>query len=615
MRAKVWRLGMAMIVVAVVVGAGAVSAQSDAPKIVFTVGTVGTIDSFNPLVGRTALARTSFALQYNLLLDRSADDLSPVPGIATEVPSRANGGISSDGLTWTFDIRDGMTWSDGRPLTAADVAFTYRYVLDNRFACCTSSLRFVDSVNAPSPTKLVIHTTQPTASVLSISDYILPQHIWKDLGPRQAQTFADIPDPVTSGPFHLVERQTDRWTFEANEDYWAGAPHVNEVAFRVFGSQDEMVAALRSGQIDFADDVQGDLFDALRGQPGIGTNAAVSPNVIWTGFNTGADATIPRSDGNPALKDAHVRTALAMAVDKQAIVDEVESGHATVGSSIVPPASGAFHLEPSPDETIPFDIAEANALLDRYGYDDTDGDGIREDPKTGRPLSFRLFSRSDREDTHTIAQYLIGWWSLIGVQATETALTDTQLTNVIFEGNFDAFIWGWIADPDPDFLLSILTSAQRPQAGIWSDTFYSDHRYDAAYLEQKSILDPVERAAFIRRMEAQVYADVPYIVLFTDDVLQAYRSDRWTGFTSQPADHGNLLGRTGPASYMSIEPVSGAGAGGSGGDGGEGARGGGSTGLVIGAVTALMVVAGSLVVLTRRRRGGGGPGGDPSDNG
>ena len=244
MRAKVGRLGAAMVVVVVSWGSRpAQSSRRAPPRRPSSRSARSHIDSFNPLVGRTALAPMSFALQYNLLLDRSADDLSPVPGIATEVPSRANGGISSDGLTWTFDIREGMTWSDGRPLTAADVAFTYDYILDNRFACCTSSLRFVDSVTAPSPTRLVIHTTQPTATVLSISDYILPQHIWKDIGPRQATAFANIPDPVTSGPFHLVERQTDRWTFEANEDYWAGAPHVDEVAFRVFGSQDEMVAA------------------------------------------------------------------------------------------------------------------------------------------------------------------------------------------------------------------------------------------------------------------------------------------------------------------------------------------------------------------------------------
>jgi peptide/nickel transport system substrate-binding protein len=582
----------------IIVGAasGGARAQTPAAKVIFTYGSVNNIDSFNPLVGATVPAAMSFALQYNLLLDLSPTDLSPIPGIATEVPSQANGGISSDGLTWTYSIREDMTWSDGQPLTAADVAFTYHYLLDNSFACCTGSLRFVDSVTAPSPTQLVIHTTQPTAGLLSIDAYILPEHIWKDIGRDQARTFDDYPDPVTSGPFHLVDWQQDSWTFEANPDYWAGAPNVDEVVFRVYPSQDALVVALRSGEIDFADGVQADLFDSLTGEPGIRTNAAVTSDVIWAGLNTGADVTIPKSDGNRALRDVNVRMALAMAVDKQAIVDEVEHGHATAGSSIVPPTAATFHLEPSAKETIPFDIAGANALLDRLGYVDTDHDGVREDPTTGDPLTFRLFSRSAREDTHTIAQYLIDWWRRIGVRTTETSLSDKELTNAIFEGNYDVFIWGWIADPDPDFQLSVLTSDERPPAGIWSDTFYSNPGYDAAYLHQREILDPAARATFVKRMEAQVYADVPYIVLFYDDRLQAYRSDRWTGFTPEPADHGNLVGAHGPSSFMSIEPVGQSGAGSS----GEGA-GGSSIGIVIGAIAAVIVVIGAAVLLSRRR--------------
>jgi peptide/nickel transport system substrate-binding protein len=578
------------------VGAAAVGALAQTPstKVVFTYGSVNTIDSFNPLVGATAPATMSFALQYNLLLDLSPTDLSPIPGIATEVPSQANGGISSDGLTWTYSIREGMRWSDGQPLTAADVAFTYHYVLDNSFACCTGSLRFVDSVTAPSPTQLVIHTTQPTAGLLSIGAYILPEHIWKDVGRDQARTFDNYPDPVTSGPFHLVDWQQDSWTFDANPDYWAGAPNVDEVVFRVYPSQEALVAALRSGEIDFADGVQADLFDSLTGEPGIETNAAVTSDVIWAGLNTGADVTIPKSDGIPALQDVNVRTALAMAVDKRTIVDEVEHGHATPGSSIVPPTAAVFHLEPSAKETIAFDIAGANALLDRLGYADTDHDGVREDPTTGDPLSLRLFSRNAREDTHTIARYLIDWWAQIGVRTTETSLSDKELTNAIFEGNYDAFIWGWIADPDPDFQLSVLTSDQRPPAGIWSDTFYSNPGYDAAYLHQQEILDPAARATFVKRMEAQVYADVPYIVLFYDDRLQAYRSDRWTGFVPEPADQGNLLGAHGPSSFMSIEPVGRSAAGGDG-------AGGSPIGVVIGAVAAVISVIGVVVLLSRRR--------------
>jgi peptide/nickel transport system substrate-binding protein len=605
LRATARRIVAASVVAGIIVGAaaGGALAQTGAAKVVFTYGSLNDIDSFNPLVGATAAASTSFALQYNLLLDFSPTDLSPIPGIATEVPTQANGGISSDGLTWTYTIREGMTWSDGQPLTAADVAFTYHYILDNSFACCAGYLKYVDSVTAPSPTQLVIHTTQPAAGLLSIYDYILPEHIWQDIDRDQARTFDNYPNPVTSGPFHLVDWRQGSWTFEANPDYWAGAPNVDEVVFRVYSSPDELVAALRSGEIDFADGVQADLFDSLKGQPGIQTNAAVTSDVIWAGFNTGADVTIPTSDGNPALTDVNVRTALAMAVDKQAIVKEVEHGHATAGSSIVPPTGAAFHLEPSAEETIPFDLEGASALLDRLGYADTDHDGVREDPKTGDPLSIRLFSRTAREDTHTIAQYLINWWAQIGVQASETALSDKELTNAIFEGNYDAFIWGWIADPDPDFLLSVLTSDQRPPAGVWSDTFYSNPGYDADYVHQRAILDPAARATFVKQMEAQVYADVPYIVLFYDDRLQAYRSDRWTGFTPEPADHGNLLGAYGPSSFMSIEPVgpSGAGAGANAGAGGT------SIGIVLGAIAAAILAIGGVVLLARRRGQGDGP--------
>jgi peptide/nickel transport system substrate-binding protein len=590
------------MVAAIMVGASYASAfgqssSGGAEKVVFTYGTQNDIDSFNPLVAVEAPAYTSFALQYNLLLDFSVDDLSPIPGIASEVPSQENGGISADGLTWTYQIREGMKWSDGVPLTAADVAFTYNYILDNAFGCCKSYLKFVDSVTAPTPTQLVIHTTQPAVGLLSIYNYILPEHVWKDIDKEEAKTFENYPDPVTSGPFHLVNWDKGQsWTFEANQDYWAGAPNVDEIVFRVYQDQGAVVAALRQGEIDFADTLQANLFNSLQNQPNITTNAAVASQFVSVGINTGADATIPESDGNPALKDVDVRTAMAMAVDKQTLVDKVELGYATVGSSIVPPTAAAFHYQPSADETIPFDIAGANALLDQAGYADTDNDGVREDPKTGDPLSFRLFSRSEREDTQTIADYLIDWWGQIGIEAKETSLTDTKLTNVIYVGDFDVFIWGWIPDPDPDFILSVLISDQRPPGGIWSDTFYSDPSYDQAYLDQKSILDPTERAAFIKDMEAQVYSDVPYIVLFYDNVLQAYRSDRWTGFTPQPSDHGDLLATYGPYSFMSIKPVSESG----GGDGG-GSGGGGSTGIVIGGIVAAVVVIGAVVLLTRRR--------------
>lgn len=596
------RMGATILVAtAVSLGVASVSAsaQSTSPaspshEVVFTYGTTKDVDSFDPFAADSP-AGASLALQYNLLVDFSPRDLSPVPGIASEVPTTDNGGISPDGLTWTFTIRTGMRWSDGEPLTAHDVAFTYNYILDNSFACCVSYLRYVDSISAPDDGTVVIHTTQPTAGMLSIYDYIIPEHVWKEMGADRAGTFENFDPangtPVTSGPFHLVAWDRGRsWTLAANPDYWSGPPQIDEIVFKVYPDDAAMIAALRSGEVDLADSIPVDLYESLQGAPNITTHASIASQFVSIGINTGSNApagTIPESDADTSLRNPALRRALAMAVDKQALVNQVALGGATVGSTIVPPTSAAFHLDP-PD-VIPFDIAGANELLDGAGYVDTNHDGTRNDPRTGNELNFRLFTRSERADTQTSAALIGDWWRRIGVGVKQHALTDRELTRVIYTGNYDLFIWGWPTDPDPDFILSVLTCGQRPPRGIWNDTFYCNEGYDADYLRQKTLLNVDERVALVKQMQQQAYDSVPYIVLYYDNKLQAYRSDRWAGFVQQPARNGDLLAAYGPFSFLSIHPIV--------------PEGSGEHLVPIGIAVAALVAAGMALLVRRRRTG------------
>jgi peptide/nickel transport system substrate-binding protein len=524
---------------------------SGSEKVVFTVGDSNDIDSMNPAVGLEAPAYFMYALNYDLLVNFSLKDFSPAPGIAESWET------SEDGLTWTFHIREGMKWSDGEDITADDVAYTYQRTLDDPIGNWKSYLAQVDEINVVDDYTLEITTKEETPSLLSAYIYILPEHIFSEIDKQELKTFENFPNPVTSGPFHVVEwRKGQFFRMEANEDYWGGTPKIDEVVYRVFNNEDALVQALMSGDIDFADTLGADFFDSLEGEEGIGLNEAAIPSFEEIGFNSGASETQPDSDGHPALEDPQVRVAISRAIDRQTLVDRVLKGHGVVGSTIVPPAMAFYHYEPTEEELQTFDLDAANALLDEGGYADTDGDGVREMPGGGEPLEFRYFVRSEENATVTTSEFVSEWLAEIGIATEVKSLTDTKLTDVIYEGKYDMFHWGWYPDPDPDFILSVMSCGQRPPDGVWSDSFYCDEQYDQMYDEQKTLIDIEERAEVVKEMQQMVYNDAPYAVLYYDQTLQAYREDRWTGFTPQPSDGGDLLASYGPHGFVSIEPLS-----------------------------------------------------------
>src|SRR5262249_16593355 len=168
-------------------------------------------------------------------------------------------------------------------------------------------------------------------------------------------------------------------------------------------------------------------------------------------FNTGAatDQGVPIGDGHPALKDMRVRQAIAYAIDRQTLVDKVLGGRGTVGTSIIPPIYADTHYDPGSD-TRQFDIAKANQLLDDAGY--TKGsDGIRTMPGGGRKLVFRLFGRDDSPTSKDSVQYIAAWLKEIGIQANVQIVSEDNLTQIIGDGKYDMFEWGWVVEPDPDY--------------------------------------------------------------------------------------------------------------------------------------------------------------------
>ena len=297
----------------------------------FTVGILNEVDSFNPFLGIEAESYEMWALTYDYMITYSMEDMSPEPGLAESWET------SDDGLTWTFDIREGVLWSDGEPLTAADIAFTYSRIIDGGPEASTwgSYLTSVTKAEAPDDTTVVLTLEKPNAVLPLLPIPIVPEHVWSSIDEKAVKTYQAEPtdgQPVVgSGPFRLVEGTAggSTYRFERNPDYWQGSSYVDEVVFRVYKAEDPMVQALDKGEIDFAEGITALQVRSLEGKEGITAQNGDAPGFDEIGLNTGAvdlETDAPIGDGHEALKDPAFRYALQFAIDRDLIVERAYQG-------------------------------------------------------------------------------------------------------------------------------------------------------------------------------------------------------------------------------------------------------------------------------------------------
>jgi peptide/nickel transport system substrate-binding protein len=397
---------------------------------------------------------------------------------------------------------------------------------------------------------------------------------------------------------------------KANPNFWRGAPAVDEVDFKIYKGQDALGQALKKGEIDFADSLESNVFKSLQNTPGITTVSAIYSGFNELAFNTGAalDDGTPIGDGNPLLKDKALRVALGWAIDRDALVSKVLGGGGSAGSTIIPPMYANLHADPT--NPVTYDPEKAKQLLDAAGYK-VGSDGIRADAK-GNRLSFRLFGRSDSSggSSPKSVDFIKGYLQAVGVEVKKKIIASDSLTEIIGQGNFDMFEWGWVVEPDPNYQLSTFTCANRSykdSGTIYanlSDSFYCNPAYDKLFEQQSTETDVAKRTDIVKQMQQMLYDDAPYVLTYYYDNPEAYRSDRFTGFVPQPKGRGALLFQYGTWSYENIKPVVA--------DAGTGSTDGGSDSgstrnwiLIMGVIAIVIVVWGLIVVNRRQNRGSG----------
>lgn len=496
------------------------------------VGWAGSPDTLNPGMAILTEAYTVFELVYDSMYDLNLDG-------SFKLSLAESATVSDDGTVWTFKIRDGIKWHDGQPLTAEDVAWTYNLYKDTPEYPYLNGYytTYFKTIEATENNEVILTLTEAIPNIESqlVFLYILPKHIWENVD-KLEYTNTEM---IGSGPFKMTEYVQNEFVhLTANKEYFGTAPKIDEVIFQTFENQDALVQAIKTGQVDMITEMPNTAAESLKAEDNIElvVGAPLAPGVTDIIFNQVDPANCPPDGGlctgHPALRDRDVRLALAHATDKQKLIDVILLGLGKPGLTLIPEGLGVWYNDSLTDYE--FDIAKANKILDDAGYKDADGDGIRDMPDGSRPLTFRLNWPSDSIPAPRMSELLAEMWKQVGVSLEPQAVDPDALTAQCCPAfDFDIMIWGWASDPDPSSLLYVYTSEGIPTGS--SETGYSNPKYDELYAKQQTELNFEARKQIVWDMQKIVHDDVVYIIPFYDANVQAYRTDRFTGWiTDQP---------------------------------------------------------------------------------
>jgi len=545
------RLGAVVSAVALVAaacqGGGGEKATPSGGKVleggVLRIGSTGSIDSLNPFVYfnqdpvNIFQSIYPYLVQYDEKLDFTGD-------FATTWES------SDDGLTWTFHTVPGAKWSDGQPLTAEDVAYTFNLIIKYADGPTGNSAAYVahmTSAEATDPNTVVLNYEEPVGHVLGNLNHlpILPEHIWSQHegnNGKDLKTFDNAPPIVSGGPFVLTDYQKrDFAKLEANPNYYGPKPHIDGYGIKYFTNTDAMVQALLNGEIDNIHAVPPNAIEKLKANPNV--TIITGPGVTEDDFIFNSN---PNKTQNLELLDPKLREAFAAAIDKQQIVDVVRGGYAEPASTIIPPATGTWHNSDIQPET--YDVALANRILDDLGYK-KGPDGIR--VANGHKMEYQVLLPNDVEGIEREFQIVQANLEQIGVKLNERLEDSTAVWNEMTANDYkdwDLSMWYWIALIDPDFMLAALTT---DQWFSWSDSAYTNPEYDRLYNQQSTTLDQQKRQQIAWQMQQILFDDKPYIMLDYRDVVEAW-STGWAGYVMSPQGTWNQLSK---ATWASVHRV------------------------------------------------------------
>ena len=451
-------------------------------------------NSLDPRLGSDEASRRVFDLLFNSLF-RIADDGDVVPDLAESA-------ASPDERTLVVRLREGVRFHDGALLTSRDVARTYRSILDGEVVSFRrADFESVESVEAPDPRTVVFRLRRPFAPLLSnLTVPIL----------RDAPASGEGGAPIGTGPFRLQRYRKDEDLLLTRFDaYFEGASPLTSVRIRILPAESARLLEMLRGSGDLVvNDLAPEHFDRLGRTAGFEVAAHDGRNAVYLGFNL----------TRPPLDDVRVRRAIALAIDREAIVTHLLSGRARLATALLPPGHWAH------DDGVPVrgaDAAEARRLLDDAGFADPDGDG----PQSRLRLRY---SAPQSEQAAQQASVLQEQLAQVGIALDVFTFEWPTFYDDLRSGRFEILTSNWTDVGDPDIYRLRFHSAFRPPAGL-NRGGYASPEADRLIETGATLSDRSERLAAYAALQRLLDRDLPCVWLWHRQV-RAASGPRLRGF-------------------------------------------------------------------------------------
>jgi len=518
-----------------------------------------------------AWSRKVLGLLYQPLYIRDPKTLELIPWLAAEQPV-----FNEKDLSYTVKLRSAR-WSDGAELTSEDVAFTGNFIREFKIPQYYSKWNFIKDIQTPDAHTVTFYLKEPQAIFVSrsLTTPIVQKKEWMDRIEAAKKTEKPlgtilnekIEDPVSSGPFVLKEWREGSYLFLTKNPHFFGTgqtiqgrllgPYIDGVIFKVFGTSDAAILALKKGTIDmFWWGVQPGYMEDLRANLNIDLFQNEKSSLYYMGFNV----------RRPPFDDPILRRAVATLVDGDFIIKRILQGYAVKMHSIVPPGNTFWYCPDVPKYGEGLDregrIKKAFKTLRDAGYTwqtapvETSGKIVNGEGiilPNGQPMTqFTILTPPADYDPHRAmcGMMMQEWLRMLGIPAYSKPMAfGALLQQVKARHDFDAFVLGYgNLSLDPDYLRNFFLSSNDKPNG-WNMSGYRNPEFDKIANESARTMDRDKRQTLIWEMQKIIMRDVPYLPLYNPKLIEAVHKGRFTGWVQMLGGIGNLW------TFCELKPV------------------------------------------------------------